>query len=81
MAVNVLGEEVEDLEKSPVSNKELCYSPYDDLAFVMYVDNEIADLVRSLDEKKRAAVCGEETGDYDSCRVTLTSTLFKSNHN
>ncbi|XP_073962480.1 centrosomal protein of 104 kDa isoform X1 [Choristoneura fumiferana] len=63
MAVNVLGEEVEDLEKSPVSNKELCYSPYDDLAFVMYVDNEIADLVRSLDEKKRAAVC-EERFEY-----------------
>ncbi|XP_063542566.1 centrosomal protein of 104 kDa [Cydia strobilella] len=63
MAVNVLGEEVEDLEKSPVSNKELCYSPYDDLAFVMYVDTEIADLVRSLDEKKRVAVC-EERFEY-----------------
>ncbi|XP_049879827.1 centrosomal protein of 104 kDa [Pectinophora gossypiella] len=64
MAVNVLGEELEDIEKvSPVSAKELTYSPYDDLAFVMYVDNEIADLVRSLDDKKRAAVA-EERFEY-----------------
>lgn len=61
MAVNVLGEEVEDAEKSPVSNKsEPMYSPYDDLAFVMYVDTDIADLVRSLDDKKKVAVTGKE---------------------
>lgn len=60
MAVNVLGEEVEEADKvSPVATKELTYSPYDDLAFVMYVDNEIAGLVRSLDEKKRTAVRGK----------------------
>lgn len=61
MAVNVLGDEIEDEAKcSPIVLKnEPCYSPYDDLAFVMYVDNEIADLVRNLDEKKKAAVAGE----------------------
>lgn len=60
MAVNVLGAEVEETDKiSPVAAKELTYSPYDDLAFVMYVDNEIAGLVRSLDEKKRTAVRGK----------------------
>lgn len=60
MAVNVLGVEVEEADKeSPVAAKEFTYSPYDDLAFVMYVDNEIADLVRSLDEKKKTAVRGK----------------------
>ncbi|XP_072948008.1 centrosomal protein of 104 kDa [Epargyreus clarus] len=61
MAVNVLGDEIEDEAKcSPIVLKnEPCYSPYDDLAFVMYVDNEIADLVRNLDEKKKAAVADE----------------------
>jgi hypothetical protein len=62
MAVNVLGEEIEDTEKEPSSTKsEPSYSPYDDLAFVMYVDTEIADLVRSLDEKKKTAVAGKTT--------------------
>ncbi|XP_053618620.1 centrosomal protein of 104 kDa [Plodia interpunctella] len=61
MAVNVLGEEVES--DIPASKTEPAYSPYDDLAFVMYVDNEIADLVRSLDEKKKTAVA-EERFEY-----------------
>lgn len=61
MAVNVLGEEVEETsinKPSPTTPKcsEPDYSPYDDLAFVMYVDNEIAELVRKLDERKKAAV-------------------------
>lgn len=60
MAVNVLGDEIEDVTKSPpVKKAEVCFSPYDDLAFVMYVDNEIADLVRMLDRKKKTAVAGE----------------------
>ncbi|KAM3956825.1 centrosomal protein of 104 kDa [Aphomia sociella] len=64
MAVNVLGEEIEEADKSTqVKQTEPLYSPYDDLAFVMYVDNEIADLVRSLDEKKKNAVC-EERFEY-----------------
>ncbi|KAL0861679.1 hypothetical protein ABMA27_009165 [Loxostege sticticalis] len=65
MAVNVLGEEVEEAEKTtPTSAKsEPSYSPYDDLAFVMYVDTEIADLVRTLDEKKKNAVA-EERFEY-----------------
>ncbi|CAH0696217.1 unnamed protein product [Spodoptera exigua] len=65
MAVNVLGEEVEDTETPPVLpvSKEPAYSPYDDLAFIMYVDNDIADLVRSLDEKKKVAV-SEERFEY-----------------
>ncbi|CAG9792779.1 unnamed protein product [Diatraea saccharalis] len=65
MAVNVLGEEIEDPEKFPEASpkSEPNYSPYDDLAFVMYVDTEIADLVRTLDEKKKIAVA-EERFEY-----------------
>ncbi|XP_047520581.1 centrosomal protein of 104 kDa [Pieris napi] len=65
MAVNVLGDEVEDEERTVAENikNEISFSPYDDLAFIMYVDNEIADLVRSLDEKKRIAV-SEERFEY-----------------
>ncbi|XP_037873999.1 centrosomal protein of 104 kDa isoform X2 [Bombyx mori] len=64
MAVNVLGEIVECPEKAQtVVKTETLYSPYDDLAFVMYVDNEIADLIRSLDEKKKTAVT-EERFEY-----------------
>ncbi|XP_041970900.1 centrosomal protein of 104 kDa [Aricia agestis] len=60
MAVNVLGDEVIDANNSPSPPKStVCFSPYDDLAFVMYVDNDIADLVRVLDKKKRAAVADE----------------------
>ena len=59
MAVNVLGDEIEDVNKATNTKKaEIRFSPYDDLAFVMYVDNEIADLVRTLDQKKKAAVAG-----------------------
>ncbi|CAH0403059.1 unnamed protein product [Chilo suppressalis] len=65
MAVNVLGEEIEESDKpTPALPKsEPSYSPYDDLAFVMYVDTEIADLVRTLDEKKKIAVA-EERFEY-----------------
>ncbi|KAL4716449.1 hypothetical protein ACJJTC_015877 [Scirpophaga incertulas] len=59
MAVNVLGEEIQDVERSPSTKSEPNYSPYDDLAFVMYVDTEIAELIRSMDEKKKAAVAEE----------------------
>ncbi|XP_075985433.1 centrosomal protein of 104 kDa [Anticarsia gemmatalis] len=63
MAVNVLGEEAEAEETTPTASKEPAYSPYDDLAFIMYVDNDIADLVRNLDEKKKNAV-QEERFEY-----------------
>lgn len=65
MAVNVLGEEVEDqpAPASPSSQTEPTYCPYDDLAFVMYVDNDIADLVRKLDGRKKIAVI-EERFEY-----------------
>ncbi|CAK1591242.1 unnamed protein product [Parnassius mnemosyne] len=65
MAVNVLGDEIDEVgNTTPVTPKsEPTFSPYDDLAFVMYVDNEIADLVRNLDEKKKTAV-SEERFEY-----------------
>ncbi|KOB70169.1 Uncharacterized protein OBRU01_15552, partial [Operophtera brumata] len=54
----------ENEQSSPLPGAcEPTYSPYDDLAFVMYVDTEIADLVRSLDDKKKAAVT-EERFEY-----------------
>ncbi|VVD00025.1 unnamed protein product [Leptidea sinapis] len=64
MAVNVLGDEMEDEAKTIIITKaEVSFSPYDDLAFIMYVDNDIADLVRILDEKKKTAV-SEERFEY-----------------
>ncbi|CAH2057358.1 unnamed protein product, partial [Iphiclides podalirius] len=65
MAVNVLGVEIDEAgNTTPATRKsEPTYSPYDDLAFVMYVDNEIADLVRTLDDKKKTAVA-EERFEY-----------------
>ncbi|CAB3229836.1 unnamed protein product [Arctia plantaginis] len=63
MAVNVLGEEAEEADTTPTASKEPSYSPYDDLAFIMYVDNDIADLIRNLDEKKKNAV-QEERFEY-----------------
>ncbi|NWR75861.1 CE104 protein, partial [Centropus unirufus] len=40
-----------------------CISPLDDLAFDMYQDPEVAQIIRRLDEKKRAAV-RDERYDY-----------------
>jgi len=34
------------------------FSPYDDLAFTMYVDNEVQILIRKMDLKKQEAVLG-----------------------
>lgn len=34
-------------------------SPYDDLAFEMYVDPEVATLIRSMEIKKHKAVLGK----------------------
>lgn len=68
MAVNVLGDEVDDEEKTANTNPktEVNFSPYDDLAFIMYVDNDIADLVRNLDRKKRSAVTGKTRSCFNS---------------
>ncbi|KPJ00713.1 Centrosomal protein of 104 kDa [Papilio xuthus] len=76
MAVNVLGIEIDEEGKTtPATPKsEPTYSPYDDLAFVMYVDNEIADLVRNLDEKKKNAVA-EERFEYARRLKSASSAL------
>ena len=72
MAINVLGEKLdEDNEMSRsmsrVSFQETTqsdrdrslFSPYDDLAFTMYVDTEVQTLVRKMDLKKQEAVLGK----------------------
>ncbi len=37
------------------------FSPFDDLSFTMYVDNEIQDIIRKMDLKKQEAVLGQYT--------------------
>jgi hypothetical protein len=34
------------------------FSPFDDLSFTMYVDNEVQDIIRKMDSKKQEAVLG-----------------------
>lgn len=63
MGVNIFGIYLEDdtknstvARKNEVDNDN--YSPYDDLAFIMYVDNAIADIIRKLEAKKQSAIIG-----------------------
>lgn len=67
MGVNIFGIYLEDdsknsvngvVRKNETSDNEN-YSPYDDLAFIMYVDNAIADIIRKLEAKKQSAIIGK----------------------
>lgn len=44
-------EKIQDLVDDPDY-----YSPYDDLAFEMYVDIDVAKIIRDMENKKRLAV-------------------------
>lgn len=39
-----------------ILNNPEYFSPYDDLAFVMYVDTDIANIIRNMEVKKHLAV-------------------------
>lgn len=68
MGVNIFGFELSpdsnfsdaDIQKmgDQVGTDTEVYSPYDDLAFIMYVDSDIADIIRKLEVKKQAAILG-----------------------
>lgn len=68
IAVNVLGTEIvarrhsnpENAEKfTDLVNDPEYWSPYDDLAFEMYVDTDVAKIIREMETKKRLAVISE----------------------
>lgn len=62
MGVNVFGVELESdkngLDELHLTNDADAYSPYDDLSFIMYVDNDIADVMRQIEVKKQSAIIG-----------------------
>lgn len=64
----MLGIEPEDrkVESDPISEKLNAImndseysSPYDDLAFEMYVDTDVANIIREMEVKKHVAVIGK----------------------
>jgi hypothetical protein len=61
--VQLIGEDLNEMERiekeSTTSESVSESSQFDDLAFEMYVDSEIADLMKKLDQKKQQAVQGE----------------------
>lgn len=65
IALNILGTEIiirrhsnpENVEKlNDLTNDPEYWSPYDDLAFEMYVDVDVARIIRDMEIKKRLAV-------------------------
>ncbi|XP_008195174.2 centrosomal protein of 104 kDa [Tribolium castaneum] len=66
IAVNVLGTEIivrrhssPENDDEKVENDPEYWSPYDDLAFEMYVDIDVAKIIREMEAKKRLAVISE----------------------
>ncbi|KAF5301114.1 hypothetical protein FQR65_LT08944 [Abscondita terminalis] len=71
IAVNVLGTERENRKNSAIESEQITdklnalindpeyLSPYDDLAFEMYVDIDVANIIREMELKKHLAVLGE----------------------
>lgn len=73
VAINLLGEKLEEDDEMTKSSSQITFeemsqtdqrdkslfSPYEDLAFTMYVDHEVQDLIRKMDHKKQEAVLGE----------------------
>ncbi len=71
MAINLLGEKLDEdnemsrsmsrisFQETTQSDRDRSlFSPYDDLAFTMYVDTEVQVLVKKMDLKKQEAVLG-----------------------
>ena len=72
VAINLLGEKLDDddemsksttlisfEETSQSERDKSLFSPFDDLAFTMYVDTEVQQLIRKMDHKKQEAVLGK----------------------
>lgn len=77
VAVQMIGEEfneMERIEKESITSESVSESSqFDDLAFEMYIDSEIADLMKKLDQRKQQAVQGEIV--YDQ-RISLARPLI-----
>ncbi|ODN01716.1 hypothetical protein Ocin01_04967, partial [Orchesella cincta] len=90
VAINLLGEKLEDDDEMTKSASQITFeemsqserdrslfSPYEDLAFTMYVDIEVQDLIRKMDHKKQEAVL-DERFDYASKLKSSIEHLRKS---
>jgi hypothetical protein len=80
-----LGEKIDDDDEMTKSASQITFeetterdkslfSPYDDLAFTMYVDNEVQDIIRKMDLKKQEAVLGKE----GACIQLLNIVIFQN---
>ncbi len=60
VAVQLIGEEIagKENDKNSANPSQNEISQFDDLAFEMYVDSEVTELLKQLDEKKKKAVQG-----------------------
>lgn len=83
IAINTLGTDLslgdeEDVTDEPktenllLNNPEYS-SPYDDLAFLMYVDLEVADIIREMELKKLQAVKGERFEYARKLKIAMES--------
>jgi len=70
VAINIFGEKLDDDDEMTKSASQITFeetnerdksliSPYDDLAFTMYVDTDVQDIIRKMDLKKQEAVLGK----------------------
>ncbi|CAG7733102.1 unnamed protein product, partial [Allacma fusca] len=91
VALNLLGEKLDDDDDEMTKSASLItfeemnqsdrdkslFSPFDDLAFTMYIDTEVQQLVRKMDLKKQEAVL-DERFDYASKLKSTMELLRKS---
>lgn len=91
IAVNLLGMELENNESRRNSVNEIInedtklqeilnnpeyFSPYDDLAFMMYVDIDIAKIIKTMEIKKHLAVISK----YAHNSLNILECSFKQEH-
>lgn len=62
MAVQIIGEEISNKSENINIIPSKCKtSQFDDLAFEMYVDTEITEILKQMEEKKHNAAAGKIT--------------------
>lgn len=77
--MNTLGIDVndDDIDFGDEDPNSMPYSsPYDDLAFEMYVDTEVADIIRQMEIKKHQAVKSKTTPNITSSFL-ITLNIFR----
>lgn len=95
VAINLLGEKLEEDDEMTKSSSQITFeemsqadqrdkslfSPYEDLAFTMYVDHEVQDLIRKMDHKKQEAVLGENCKMHNiNDKAIITMSVVMSKH-